>query len=89
MAKRRTDEKPIVSGISEKITLRLPEKYLRMIDFLVELDDFSSRSEAVRTAVRDMIYARVNLVSDRIKQIQAAEAAIAEKETLRKQFLQK
>ncbi|HYS70995.1 MAG TPA: ribbon-helix-helix domain-containing protein [Thermoplasmata archaeon] len=73
----------------DKITIRIPKRFLETIDFLVDLDDFSSRSEAVRTAIRDMIYARVNLVSDRIKQIQAAEAAIAEKETLRKQFLQK
>ena len=73
----------------EKITIRIPKRFLETIDFLVELDDFSSRSEAVRTAIRDMIYVRVNLVSDRIKQIQAAETAIAEKETLRKQFLQK
>ena len=73
----------------DKITIRIPKRFLETIDFLVDLDDFSSRSEAVRTAIRDMIYARVNLVSDRIKQIQAAETAIAEKETLRKQFLQK
>ena len=73
----------------DKITIRIPKRFLETIDFLVDLDDFPSRSEAVRTAIRDMIYARVALVSERIKQIQAAEAAIAEKETLRKQFLQK
>jgi len=73
----------------EKITVRIPKRFLETVDFLVDLDDFPSRSEAVRTAIRDMIYARVALVSERIKQIQAAEAAIAEKETLRKQFLQK
>ena len=73
----------------EKITVRIPKRFLETVDFLVNLDDFPSRSEAVRTAIRDMIYARVALVSERIKQIQAAEAAIAEKETLRKQFLQK
>ena len=78
-----------MSNDGEKITIRVPKRFLETIDFLVALDDFSSRSEAVRTAIRDMIYARVNLVSDRIKQIQAAETAIAEKETLRKQFLQK
>ena len=78
-----------MSNDGEKITIRVPKRFLETIDFLVELDDFSSRSEAVRTAIRDMIYARVNLVSDRIKQIQSAEAAIAEKESLRKQFLQK
>ncbi|OGS48330.1 MAG: hypothetical protein A3K68_07620 [Euryarchaeota archaeon RBG_16_68_13] len=73
----------------EKITIRVPKRFLENIDFLVELDDFPSRSEAVRAAVRDMIYARVTLVTDRIKQMQAAEAAMAEKEKLRKQFLQK
>jgi len=73
----------------EKITVRVPRRFLEAIDFLVELDDFPSRSEAVRTAVRDMIYARVELVTDRIKKMQAAETAMAEKETLRKQFLQK
>jgi Arc/MetJ-type ribon-helix-helix transcriptional regulator len=73
----------------EKITIRVPKRFLENIDFLVELDDFPSRSEAVRAAIRDMIYARVTLVTDRIKQMQAAEAAMAEKEKLRKQFLQK
>jgi len=72
----------------EKVTIRVPKRFLEAIDFLVELDDFPSRSEAVRAAVRDMIYARVALVADRLKQLQAAEAAIAEKEKLRKQFLQ-
>ena len=78
-----------MSNDGEKITIRVPKRFLETIDFLVALDDFSSRSEAVRTAIRDMIYARVNLVSDRIKQIQSAEAAIADKENLRKEFLQK
>ena len=73
----------------EKITVRIPKRFLETLDFLVDLDDFPSRSEAVRTAIRDMIYARVALVSERIKQIQAAEAAIADKENLRKEFLQK
>ena len=73
----------------EKITIRIPKRFLESIDFLVDLDDFPSRSEAVRVAVRDMIYQRVSLVTERIKQRQAAEAAMAEKETLRKQFLQK
>ena len=33
---------------SEKMTLRLPARYLKALDFLVEVDDFPSRSEAVR-----------------------------------------
>jgi len=73
----------------EKVTVRIPQRFLQAIDFLVDLDDFPSRSEAVRAAIRDMIYERVDLVQDRIRKMQAAEAAVAEKETLKKQFLQK
>lgn len=73
----------------EKVTIRVPKRFLEAIDFLVEVDDFPTRSEAIRSAVRDMIYARVELVSDRLKKMQATEAALAEKEALRKQFLQK
>lgn len=73
----------------EKITIRVPKRFLETMDFLVALDDFSSRSEAVRTAIRDMIYQRVEVVSERIKKMQAAQAAIEDDETLRKQFLQK
>src|SRR5438552_1085078 len=47
---------------SEKMTLRLPPRYLKALDFLVEVDDFPSRSEAVRAAIRDFVYARVELV---------------------------
>ena len=73
----------------EKVTIRVPKRFLQAIDFLVEMDDFPSRSEAVRAAVRDMIYARVDLVTDRIRKMHSAEAAMAEKDTLKKQFLQK
>jgi len=73
----------------EKVTVRIPKRFLKAVDFLVDLDDFPSRSEAVRAAIRDMIYARVDLVTDRIRKMHAAEAAMAEKETLKKQFLQK
>lgn len=87
MAKRRTDEKPIVSGISEKITLRLPEKYLRMIDFLVELDDFPTRSEAIRVAVRELVYARVELVQDKTKRMAEAEQALSTLDALKRDYV--
>ncbi len=74
---------------TEKITLRLPKRYLKALDFLVELDDFPSRSEAVRAAIRDLVYARVELVTDKLKKIQEAEKALAEMESLKKEFLQK
>ena len=40
---------------TEKITLRLPARYLKALDFLVQVDDFPSRSEAVRAAIRDFV----------------------------------
>ncbi len=78
-----------MTGEDEKITIRIPKRYLDAIDFLVEMDDFPSRSEAVRAAIRDFVYGRVELVTDKIKKMQAAEAAMAEAEATRKQFLQK
>ena len=65
---------------SEKITIRIPTKHLKAIDFLVKADDFPSRSEAIRTAVRDMVYARIETVPEKLKKIKDAEVAIANAE---------
>ena len=74
---------------TEKITLRLPARFLKALDFLVQVDDFPSRSEAVRSAIRDLVYARVELVGEKLKRLQEAEKAMADAERLRKQFLAK
>ncbi len=74
---------------TEKITLRLPKRYLKALDFLVELDDFPTRSEAVRAAIRDLVYARVELVTDKLKRMQEAEKSLADIESFKKEFLQK
>lgn len=74
---------------TEKITLRLPARYLKALDFLVQVDDFPSRSEAVRAAIRDFIYARVELVTDRLKKMQDAERTLAEAEALRREYMNK
>lgn len=39
----------------QRVTLRVPEKQLEMLDALVELGDFPSVSEAIRAGVRDMV----------------------------------
>jgi len=76
-------------GEDDKITIRVPKRFLQAIDFLVEMDDFPSRSEAVRAALRDFVYGRVEIVTDKIKKMQAAEAAMAEAERTRREFLRK
>jgi len=72
---------------SEKVTIRLPKRYLRALDFLVELDDFPSRSEAIRESIRDMVYSRTELVMDRIKKLEKAEEALAAMESFQKQYM--
>ena len=64
-------------------------RYLKALDFLVEVDDFPSRSEAVRAAIRDLVYSRVELVTDKLKRIQEAEKSLADMESFKKEFLQK
>ena len=76
-----------MDGDSEKITIRVPARYLRAIDFLVRADDFPSRSEAIRSAVRDMIYERVELVPEKIRKMQEAEQAVADAEALEKELI--
>ena len=76
-------------GEDEKITIRVPKRFLQAIDFLVEMDDFPTRSEAVRAALRDFVYGRVEMVTDKIKRMQSAEAAMEDVERTRREFLQK
>ncbi|HKZ98455.1 MAG TPA: ribbon-helix-helix domain-containing protein [Thermoplasmata archaeon] len=74
---------------TEKITLRLPARFLKALDFLVEVDDFPSRSEAVRAAIRDFVYARVELVTDKLRKMEDAERSMAQMEAFRRDFMQK
>ena len=74
---------------TEKVTIRLPKKFLRALDFLVEVDDMPSRSQAIRTAIRDFVYARVELVKEKMKQIQDAEKAIQDAEEFKESYLKK
>ena len=74
---------------TEKVTIRIPKRYLKSIDFLVRADDFPSRSEAIRTAIRDMVYDRIEMVPDKLKKIQDAEIAIANAEALEKELIKR
>lgn len=87
MSRRKQVGRAKMNEDSEKITIRLPKRYLRALDFLVELDDFPSRSEAIRESIRDMVYERTELVMDRIKKIEKAEESLAQMESFQKQYL--
>jgi Arc/MetJ-type ribon-helix-helix transcriptional regulator len=73
----------------EKVTVRLPERYVRALDFLVKVDDFPSRSEAIRAAIRDFIYQRVDVVMDKVKKMEEAEKTLAAMEQFESEYLRK
>ncbi len=74
---------------SEKLTIRLPERFIKALDFLVTVDDFPSRSEAIRAAVRDLIYSRIETVPEKVKRIRDAEVALEEAQSLTRDVLRR
>ena len=74
---------------STKLTIRLPREFVEEIDFLVAVDDFSSRSDAIRTAVRDMLYARTEMVMDKARKKAVLRKHLAEMELIEKEYLQR
>lgn len=78
-----------MSKDGKKVTVRVPKRFLDAIDFLVEMDDFPSRSEAIRTAIRNLVYERVDFVTDKLKKMQEAERSIAQLEEVKKRYLRK
>ena len=70
----------------EKITIRLPKSFIRQLDFLVKLEDFSSRSEAIRISVRDMLYHRIDLVMKKIEKKVEANQKMMEFEAIEEQY---
>lgn len=79
----------MVESKMENVTVRLPTRFIRALDFLVEVDDFPSRSEAIRSAIRDMVYDRVDMVMERIEKLEEAERTLASMETFEEKYLQK
>jgi Arc/MetJ-type ribon-helix-helix transcriptional regulator len=74
--------------IDDKITLRLPKTFIRQLDFLVKVEDFSSRSEAIRTAVRDMLYHRLDMVMEKIEKKVLANQKMMELEAVEEKYMQ-
>ncbi|MEM4729583.1 MAG: ribbon-helix-helix domain-containing protein [Thermoplasmata archaeon] len=74
---------------SERVTIRLPSRFLEAIDLLVGLDDFPSRSEAIRTAVRDLVYSRVSLVTKKAKRLRELHLNVSRLRELESQLLKR
>lgn len=70
-----------------KITLRLPIDFIEQVDFLVEQDDFPNRSEAIRTAIRDMLYQRIPLVLEKAEKKAELRKKMDQIKSFRNEFL--
>jgi len=78
-----------MSEKDEKVTVRLPSRYLEIIDLLVKLDYYPSRSEAIRSAVRDLIYEKADMVIDKMKKMQEFQQKILTLESFEHAYLKK
>ncbi len=57
----------------QRVTIRLPEQQLKMIDMFVEYGEFPSASETIRTAIRDLIDQRSEKLIGRMKLFKTAQ----------------
>ncbi len=79
----------VLEKSQEKLTIRLPTRFVKALDFLVAVDDFPSRAEAIRAAVRDLVYSRIETVPEKVRRIREAEVALEEAESLRDEMLRR
>ena len=74
---------------TEKITIRLPSRFVEALDLLVSVDDFPSRSEAIRTSVRDLVYLRSGLVIKKAKRMRELHRNVSRLRDIEMQYLKK
>jgi len=64
---------------NDRITIRLPQIYLRQIDLFIRAGEFNTRSEVIRHAVNEFISNYANRLiekADKLKKVQELEAAV-------------
>ena len=64
---------------TDRITIRLPQIYLRQIDIFVGLGEFSTRSEVIRHAVKEYLERQSDRImqrADKLKKVQELEATV-------------
>lgn len=64
---------------NDRITIRLPQIYLRQIDLFIRAGEFNTRSEVIRHAVNEFISSYSNRLiekADKLKKVQELEAAV-------------
>ncbi len=74
---------------TEKITIRLPERYMRWMEFLVEMDDSPSKTAIIHEALRNYLYDRMTYAMDKAREIEEAETKLAETMAFKEKYLRK
>ncbi len=55
---------------NKRLTVRLPERSLDLMDLMIKLGEFSSRSEIIRLAVRDFVLERSEKTAEYLKKME-------------------
>jgi Arc/MetJ-type ribon-helix-helix transcriptional regulator len=54
----------------ERITLRLPKQHIEIIDALVNIGEYASRSDVIRSAIRNLIYEQSDKLFEAIEKVE-------------------
>ena len=64
---------------ADRITIRIPQIYLRQIDLFIKVGEFMTRSEVIRHAVNEYINNHASYIiekADKLKKVQELGAAV-------------
>jgi len=79
--------KDMETAETTRLTIRLPTRYVHLIDTFIRLGEFSSRSEVMRRALIDFVANYANDLlekADKLKKIQELEQAVSVLDSLAK-----
>ncbi len=61
----------VILGVAEmqRVTIRIPDQQIKMLDMMVGQGEYPSTSEAVRAAVRDLIERKSDSIFNRVERL--------------------
>ena len=74
---------------TEKVTIRIPKRDLRYIDLIMRLDGYSTRSEVIRTAIREFTDNRIDFLLEKIEKLERTEEKRAKLLAFENKYLRK
>ena len=83
--------KLVIAQVNENMVHTMGDSQISVsdIDFLVEAEDFPSRSEVIRTAVRDLVNNRLELVTGNLERKMVVMERMSQLEEMKRRYLSK